>query len=1258
MQKIIRGLIFVGLLLGILSGKATFGQGGATGAILGTVVDVNGDQVAGADVQIINAATDAMVRRLTSGTDGTFEATLLPPAKYYVVVNKSGFAEAKAANIEVRVTETTRITIPMKPGTVTEKIEISAEVTTVETTNATTGQSISSNTIRNLPLATQNFQQLLTLSGGAQSDLNNSTQLGRGDVRIIVNGQREDNNNYLIEGISATDYNVAELTNTPLPNADVIQEFKVQTSLYDASQGRNGGGNINAILKSGTRQYHGDVYEFFRNDALNANDFFLNGQGQKRPVLKQNIFGGSLGGPVVKEKLGYFFINYQGTRQRSGLSPGTFISTLIPSLPEARDAATLASTFSSPAVGPCPALTINPSQIDPVVLNLLNAQGTQFGGDANGHLIPSVGTTPGISYVQTTDSTKPGYCEPTVNLAPLAVSKPGKYTDDQFTTNWDREFNNGTDKISARFFYSNNETFEPFGAGGLQASLGGSIAASDLNFPYTLPVRDRFFGFAETHLFSPTVVNEARFGIVHINNAAINSQPAGATIDGLPFNVTNLGINRPMSNITSSMYKFTFTSSGFQIGPTPQADTSNIQNNYNVTDTLSWVHGSHTFRFGGEMTFVNLDKLFPQTFNGQIFFANTASNGPLSATQGSTDWQNFLVGAPQFSFGGGGVYNHQYKQNDYAVFAQDDWKVTKDLTLNLGIRTEILGAWIDGECHIGNVQSSLTLDGQNPFVYPGCVNYLGVPGFTGNAKASTFNSNYATGLGPRIGLAYDLFGTHKTTVRAGYGIYYVREDVGAVDQLSFQTPFLPIVFAGSAPGGLTNFFAPCAASNPKPYSPYCDPVSGLNGAGGPNPNALPAAGVLSNAFLPCLSVLQGFVTNGTTTPTADPTQTPVYANQAGCNGLPSVADFALEVPRNFKVPSTQQWNLTIQRDLGKQWVLEVGYVGTHAVHLRQTSDAIQSLNATPQNPAAVTDVNGINYQITANTLSNAIARTPTPGLNGYSGYQIFANNAYSHYHGLQTTLSRRWQDGYVQVAYTYSKSTDATSTGNTAFNTAYGDQSNINASRGLSDFDRPHRLVISYVYALPFFRDASGWKKGVLDGWEVSGVTIFQSGTPFSIFDSGSATAFLGAGSTPLLPGELAAGGSIGAGYTSGSVKSRLNGYVNINNFTTVPVLPANQTICNGGAGDTNYCVTGFGNLGRNIYRGPFQQNWDFSLIKNIRLTERQSLRFTTDFFNIWNHANFANPVSTDVESPGNFGVITSTKGVPRLIQFSLRYAF
>jgi len=1179
--------VFLFAVLGLLLCRSASAQGGATGAISGTIVDSSGSVIADAEVQIINSATETLVRKIPAGGDGTFVATLLPPGTYKVVVNKSGFAEAKADGIEVRVTETTKVTVSLKPGSVTETVEITANVTNVETSNATTGQSIGSNAVRTLPLATQNFQQLLTLSAGAQSELNSSTGLGRGDVRIIVNGQREDNNNYLIDGISATDYNVAQLTNTPLPNPDVIQEFKVQTSLYDATQGRNSGGNINAILKSGTRQFHGDAYEFFRNDALNANDYFLNAAGQPRPVLKQNIFGASLGGPVGKEKAGFFFVNYQGTRQRSGEAPGTFISTRIPAIPLDRSEGSLITSFFP---GGLPSGVTN---LDPVAVALLNFKSNQFGGTSNGYLIPSVPD----------DGT---------GFGTFTFSSPGKFTDDQFTANWDREFHGGSDKISFRFFFSNTETFEPFGAGGLQASLGGSIAASDLNFPYTLPVRSRFLNFTETHLFSPTLVNEFRFGYNHINNSAINNDPVTAA---------DLGIDRPTNNLTSSIYKFTLVSSGPQIGPTPQANTANEQNNYTFLDTVSWVHGSHVARFGGQMDFVNLDKLFPQVFNGQLFFVNTSD--------GNTDWQDLLLGAPAFSFGGGGVFNHKYRQNNFALFAQDDWKATPNLTLNVGLRSEFFGAWTDGACHIGNVQSSRTLQNQDPLVYPGCVNNLNVPGLSGTADNSTFFNRYSTGLGPRIGLAYDVFGHHSTTIRAGYGIYFVREDVGAVDQMSFQSPFLPIAFGGGGPGSLGSFF----------LTP---------------PNALPPAGTLDPTFTPVFSHLQGFI-DGNGNPTTDTTQTPVYDGS-------TVLLFMLEVPRNFKLPNTQQWNFTVQRSLGKSWVLEVGYVGTHAIHLRETRDAIQSLNATPANPVNVRLADGTVLPITANTVSNAVARTPTPGLNGYSGYQLFANDAYSHYHALQTTLSRRWSHGYFQAAYTWSRSTDATSTGNTAFNTAYNDQSDINASRGLSDFDRPHRLSVSYVYDLPFFSKSTGFKRAVLGGWGVSGVTIIQSGLPFSIFDTSAGTAFLGAGSTPLLGASLASGGSVSNGYTHGDIHARLNGYVDINNFTTAPLLypslcDPNQTD-SGVTPNSNYCVTGFGDLGRNIYRGPYQQNWDFSLIKNFRLTERHNIRFTTDFFNIWNHANFANPVSTDVENPSSFGFITSTKGVPRLIQFSLRYSF
>src|SRR5436189_3669011 len=319
MRGIHRILAAVLVLVGLLMGTRACGQGGATGAISGVVVDTSGGSVADAEVQIIDTRTELLARKVSTNADGLFVVPLLPPGTYIVVVNKSGFAEAKASGIEVRVTETTKETITLKPGAVSEKVEISEQVTSVETTNATTGQSIGTETVRELPLATQNYQQLLTLSTGAQSELNAAAQLGRGSVKLFVNGQREDNNNFLIEGISATDYNVAQATYVPLPNPDVLQEFKVQTSLYDASQGRNGGGNVNAILKSGTKELHGDAYEFFRNDVLNANEYFLNRANQARPSVKQNIFGGSFGGPLGKDaKLGYFFVNYQGTRQRSG----------------------------------------------------------------------------------------------------------------------------------------------------------------------------------------------------------------------------------------------------------------------------------------------------------------------------------------------------------------------------------------------------------------------------------------------------------------------------------------------------------------------------------------------------------------------------------------------------------------------------------------------------------------------------------------------------------------------------------------------------------------------------------------------------------------------------------------------------------------------------------------------------------------------------------------------------------------------------
>ncbi len=1171
--------------------RTAWAQGGATGAITGTVIDRSGGLVPNAGVQIVDEGTGQEVRKITAGSNGNFTATLLPPGNYTVVATTPGFAESRATGIAVRVTETTTINITLQPSGVSEKVEVSAQVVTVNTENATTGQTIEEQVVTGLPLATRNFQQLLTLSSGASSTLNNSEQLGRGAVRINVNGQREDNNNYLIEGISATDSNVGELTNTPLPSPDVIQEFKVQTSLYDASQGRNGGGMVNAVLRTGTNEWHGDAFEFFRNDVLNSNDFFLNRAGLPRPEIKQNIFGVSIGGPLGTEgKFGYLFGNYQGARQRSGADLGTLIGTVIPVLPADRSDASLLQTF----------FPGNPNAtIDPVVSKLLNAKGNQFCSGANGFLIPSIAGTPGSS-------------------GSFNCSNPGRFSDNQFTTNWDRKFNDGKEKFAVRFFFSNSDAFKAFGGGGLSTTFGTPPSKTDLNFPLDIPVNTRFLSGTWTHVFSGEKVNQFTFGYNRINNAFKNVPPIKRS---------DLGITSPTDAVTNSIYKFTFISSGFQIGPSP-GDNTQTQNNFAYGDVFSWVRGKHVLRFGGEWDRVNLFKLFPQIFNDQIFFSNTKAV-PATATTPAvpafTDFQNFLQGMPQFVFGQSGAFNHDYHHNSISAFVQDDWKVTQNLTLNAGLRLEEFGAWHDDACHIGNFDASLLEKGQYPYLYPKCVNKFNVSGLQGTRSPTTFNNSYAQGWGPRLGLAYDVLGHHTTTVRAGYGIYYVQQDVGAVDQLSFQSPLLDVVFFGGPGGCLATFFQPGSV---QPAN-----CQGLN----PNPNALPPAGVISPAFVPALSQFTSFPNN-------DPSQFPNFIN----NGLNL---FTLQVPLHFIVPSVQQWNLTVQRSLGHNWVLEVGYVGSHSVHLRETHDALQSILVSPQNPIMVPLTNGTSVPVITNTVANAVVRTRALGVNGYGAFEQFSDDAYSHYNSIQSTISRRWGNGYFQGAYTFSRSTDATSSFNTAFNTLFNNQLNLNGSRGLSDFDRPHRLAVSYVYNFPFFSKAKGWQHQALGGWNISGVTVFQSGLPFSIFDSSAGSAFDALTTLPNTTASLAPGASLGSGLTSGSIGSRLGGngqpgYLNINAFVAAPIIGSDKQ------------ATGFGTLGRNKYRGPFQQNWDVSVIKNFSVTERNKIKFTTDFFNVWNHPVFSSPAFTDIQNPAGFGQIIATENNPRILQFSLTWSF
>jgi hypothetical protein len=1186
LRKMMASSLFVAVFAGMM-----FAQGGATGAIGGVVQDASGAVIANAKVSIKNEATGEVLRQVTSDASGLFTATLLPGGTYTVEVDATGFPATKFPGVVVRITETTRMTAVVRVNTVKEVVEVQSQVEQVNTTDATTGQSLGAQTITDLPLATRNFQQLLTLSAGASSDLNGAAQLGRGQVYIHVNGGREDNNNYLIDGITVADYAFGELTYTPLPSPDAIEEFKVSTSLYDATQGRNGGGNINATLKSGTNHFHGDLWEYFRNTDLDANDYFLG-----KVQVKQNIFGGDVGGPIGPgAKLGFFYVNIQGTRQRSGDSPGTFINTSIPYVPlQDRQSATLLAT------------DCGVSTIDPVAFNLLNVKSNQFGAGAGGYLYPLPTNVPAAT--------------PCLTSEPFLVTDPGKFSDNQFTANWDREFRGGKDRLSERFFWSNSDTFQPFGADSYGIQTGGQPGVNNLNFPLDIPLHSRFGSITETHVFNNSLINEFRFG-VNIISDKLNNQP--------PVTNAQVGINLPTATGVNgqagdpNIYRFQFGTWAF--GAYPTQLQSALSDNYTWVDTVSWTRGPHQLRFGGEIDRVAMRRSLPIADNGLIFFIS-------GATPFGSDFQSFLAGSPLLGEGGGGLGNHDYRIPGYSWFAQDDYRVSKTLTLNLGFRNEFLGAPYDTLCHTGNTDPTLAITTGQPYVYPKCIDKFGLSGISGTLNPAGLNNEYATVWEPRIGFAYDVAGHHTTSIRGGYGIYSVREDLGAVDNLAIVPPTYPfLVGFDPGPDSLANLFAHSAAF----------------------PNGIPPLGAApTQTYVPTAAILQGFAT-----PCSFPNPQACSPSFSGnVNGL-----IQLAVPLHWVAGTTQQWNLTIQRELGRDWFMELGYIGTKGTRLRSTYDPDQATLATPQNPVTIPgqgcvnlQAQGLSCQIVDSTVENASARAPYVGI-APGDFEDFAPNSDSHYSALQATLAHHFGKGlYFQSAYTWSKSIDDVSTASVAFLTRVNDQTDAAASRGLSDFDRRQRFVTSGVYQLPFFSSASGFTKGALGGWEASGVMILQSGAPFTIYDPAGGTAYALA-STPSSTATFSPGYSCANAPSSGGIQSRLANWVNPLAYTPDPLA----TLSNGTPSD----ATVYGNTPRNCIIGPPQKNVDFTLGKTFKLGERQDLRFRADFFNLFNHPSFALPAATSV-SPivggigGGSAPITSTVGTPRLIQFSLKYSF
>ncbi len=1200
--------LLAGLFLAIGLTIPALAQGGPRGAITGTVKDPAGAAVPGAKVEIINQGTGVTERTVTTNSDGVFTATLLPIGTYRVVVTASGFARAEAPEVKIYVTETTNVTVSLKVGQVTEAVTISEAATPVQLESPATGQTIQN--VGDLPLATRNFLSLLALSTGANSELADTAALGRGAVSINVNGQRPVNNNYQLEGINANDFNLPILDNVPLPNPQTVQEFKTQTSLYDASQGRNGGGNIQVALKSGTSEYHGDLFEFFRNNALNANDFFLNRSGQKRPVLRQNQYGGSIGGPVPFFKEFFFFGNYQGWRAASGVSAGTQLGTNIPVLPADRSEANLRAIFFPNGLPP------GFTSLDPVAVRILNLPASKCPLFNDGTFcIPSLPGTPGFDTAGN------------LNRAFLSRSGLGTFRDDQFTITMDKRLTE-KDKISGRWFFSDNETVQPFGTG------------STLPFKKTIPGLNRFLKLGWTHIFSPRVVNEARFGF---NRFGFDQKPEE------PILLSDIGAVRGNSAEFPAAFRIAISGVGFSLGTGVNDDRGGRFNTFVYANDLSFALGKHQFRVGGEINRYQLNRFNRFATRGSVAFANTGADAGGAGIPPLTGLQNFLLGRVTSTQGAAGFFTFFFRALDAALYVQDDWKITPRLTLNLGLRWEGLSTAHEKQNFLSNFQG--LGDGQPgpiKIIHPAETPRVGTPGVSRCTLLDCFD---ADNFAPRIGFAWDVFGDQKTSLRGGYGIYYQRTSNQPLLQTSGGLPFSEQFSA-----------APFSVTLQNPF---------------------PSIRPTSDFPLSTDQVVPKLVSFDATT------GRPIFDSS---NGRPLSGFFFFPL-RNFHAPYAQQWNLTVQREFFRNWVLEVGYVGTRGVNLIGTGRPLNpGQTCTTAQPCVIpasigTDVTvpagtpGVtknadgSISITESTAANIDARVPVQFLGLANSRGFFQEQSgSSNYHSLQVSVTHRFTGGlYFQGAYTFSRAIDNGS--GSAFQDELngllhiGDLFDLRGNRGLADFDRTHRAAISYVYELPFARWAGvenrGWGK-FAHGWAVHGVTIFQSGTPFLIIDSSAATLQDTDFINTTNKATLAPGATLSSVLTQGSVKSRLNGYVNFNAFipggrcvnTQNVVVASNDPGCIG--------FTAVGDLGRNVFRGPFQQNWDLSLVKTTKITERTSVDFRAEFFNVWNHPVFQSPQAAG-GSFGNYGIvdvaggdssILATANRPRIVQFALKINF
>jgi hypothetical protein len=1204
------------------------------GGVTGSVSDKTGGVLPDTLVTIVGDETK-LTRTLKTNANGFYDFVNLPIGTYTLTFTHEGFQTQKIPSITVQADRTATINVALPVGTVGTVVEVQAEpmMNAVDTTN---GYVLEQQQIEDVPLPTGSFTGLAILSPGVNAELpsGSGANAGLGNNPIWANGQRDTSNTFLLNGVDASSLfngkttssvasarivnntGVAGASSTsaeiiqssaspylaigqglPTPAPESIQEFRVNTSMYDAQQGSTSGAHIDMSTASGTNRYHGNFYANRGTDWLNAAPFFYNDDvnipsNEKVPELHRYTAGGTFGGPIIKDKL-FAFLSYQHTHV-SDLEIGTSRTAVPFGLTDDRSPQTLVNIANSnflPGCGPPPAAApcLTVGQVDPVALNLL-----QYTLPNGQYMIPSAIPS----------------AIPTVNFPENAfITQPAYFIADQAVADVDYLVNS-KDTLALKYYYQHDPTTAPFGfssvEGFTQKLDAGAQVASITNTQNLTPYFSitEVFGFIREKAYS-TIGQPFTPAEMNINAFGSSVFP-GITI------VDDLGNDSP-ANVG---YAY---NAGLNIGSTAASQgafTGAFQNRWMPSANAIWTRGRHTITFGGNYSYTQLNTRDRRTNSGMIGFTNFANfltGTPIGYTADDFIATTFLQGDA----------NRYYRSNETGMYVEDKFQIRSNLSISAGLRFDYHGGLTEKYGKIFNFDpAAYDYDAasdtilSNGFIVAG--NNRLYP--TKGVSNSTLTGRQ-WGLAPRLGVAWSPKRFNdKVVVRAGWGMYYDRGEL-----FTYLSPgFASGVIAGGPFG--VNQTPPWVSAQQCAPAYYNCPGGFENPWGtslGPPPTGNPADLVLPNA-------------------------NEIAADSA----LFSFADYN----RANKLPYTLNQTLNIQWQPRHDLAIEIGYVGNFGRHevvplpFNQAQIASKANPIRPGTPYEQDYTYGYSIITDPTTYQPALLPDGTPYQQNFEGGNVDLRVPYigyssesesytaagiSAYNALQTHVEKRMSHGLqVGFSYTYSHATDEQSAMGLFYN---GNNAlNLRSGYGLSDYDRTHVINFTYTYELPKFFSATSRKGMAADGWAVSGLTVLQSGQPYSVIDYSGAVGSIYYGvndgiTNPVVP------------LSGCTPKQAVTGASGVNlpalnaNCFGIPLLPENGL--NGAIPSNDPYETNFIDHGqRNIFRQPWQKRADMSIVKATQITERYSLKYMFKVFNLTNTTSFDIPINDISQNIGFVG--------------------